>query len=129
VKIAIETNLELRQIVKQQNEDLIIAQNEISSLRQQLVEFSSKSLNTQKVTNHKDLHSLQLNKENQLVFKPFILIIVVLNVLTLILVFVFCFFKQKEEIIKLKEILEQTRNENKCLINLLTESNVNLNKE
>jgi hypothetical protein len=127
VKIAIETNLELRQIVKQQNEDLIIAQNEISSLRQQLVEFSSKSFNNQKVTNHKDLHSLQLNKENQLVFKPFILIILVLNVLTLI--FIFVFFKQKEEIIKLKEILEQTRNENKCLINLLTESNVNINKE
>ncbi len=127
MKIAIETNLELRQIVKQQNEDLIIAQNEISSLRQQLVEFSSKSFNNQKVTNHKDLHSLQLNKENQLVFKPFILIILVLNVLTLI--FIFVFFKQKEEIIKLKEILEQTRNENKCLINLLTESNVNINKE
>ncbi len=95
MKIAIETNLELRQIVKQQNEDLIIAQNEISSLRQQLVEFSSKCLNNEKITNHKDLHSLQLNKENQLVFKSFILIIVVLIVLTLILIFVFLSKKKR----------------------------------
>jgi len=123
VETAVESNCELKRLSEEQNEELLIARNEISSLRQELVELSSKSLSTQNMTNDKDLQISQFNKENQLVLLFFIILIVLSNALYYLINW---YFKQKQEIIRLKELLEESRQEKKWLISLLTETNVDL---